>query len=120
MAATATVPSRFTILISLLLATQQGYVACRAQYCARSNELTIALELPFRLNRSGSSRFSLSRVFLTRTGAHPGASPGQAFARKRSDDVLPQNKRRPHRKRLLRFQAVRFAGAKLANEHHSE
>ena len=44
---------------------------------------TIALELAFRLNRNGNSRFSLSRVFLTRTGAHPGASPGQAFARKR-------------------------------------
>jgi hypothetical protein len=27
--------------------------------------LTIALELPFRLNRNENSRFSLSRIFLT-------------------------------------------------------
>ena len=48
------VVSQYSFHSSLL--HQQGYVACRAQCCARSNELTIALELPFQLNRNGSKR----------------------------------------------------------------
>src|SRR5258708_38693605 len=37
---------------------------------------------PMRLG--GSSSLLFRRVFFTRTGTHPGSSPGQAFARKRS------------------------------------
>jgi len=36
------------------------------------------------LNQNRSSGFLFWRVFFTRTGIHPGSSPGQAFARKRS------------------------------------